>query len=86
MDWRIPMVCLGGAAVSALLFGGISAEGIDRKDVLEHPDATDHANIRAFMKVGWDGVKFPDGLAVTPKNLGDYVSYGPSIVDAYNNY
>ena len=57
-----------------------------RKDVLEHPDATDHANIRAFMKVGWDGVKFPDGLAVTPKNLGDYVSYGPSIVDAYNNY
>ena len=57
-----------------------------RKDVLEHPDATDHANIRAFMKVGWDGVKFPDGLAVTPKNLGDYVSYGPSIVDAYNNF
>ena len=54
--------------------------------MLEHPDATDHANIRAFMKVGWDGVKFPDGLAVTPKNLGDYVSYGPSIVDAYNNY
>ena len=47
-----------------------------RKDVLEHPDATDHANIRAFMKVGWDGVKFPDGLAVTPKKLRDYVTYG----------
>ena len=57
-----------------------------RKDVLENPDGTDHANIRAFIKGGWDCVKFPDGLAVTPKNLGDYVSYGPSVVDAYNNY
>lgn len=31
-----------------------------RKDVLKHPDAADHQNIRNFMKFGWDGVKFTD--------------------------
>ena len=40
-----------------------------RKDVLENPDGDDHANIRAFMKGGWDCVKFPDGLALSPKPL-----------------
>jgi hypothetical protein len=29
-----------------------------RKDVLEHPDATDHANIRQFMQHGWAGIQF----------------------------
>ena len=29
-----------------------------REDVLQHPDATDHANIRNFMRSGWDGIKF----------------------------
>jgi HopJ type III effector protein len=29
-----------------------------RKDVLEHPAATDHGNIRNFMKSGWDGVVY----------------------------
>ncbi|QAU33685.1 HopJ type III effector protein [Janthinobacterium sp. 17J80-10] len=29
-----------------------------RDDVLKHPDATDHQNIRNFMKTGWAGVKF----------------------------
>ena len=29
-----------------------------RKDVLEHPEATDHANIRNFMIDGWDGIHF----------------------------
>ena len=43
-----------------------------RKDVLEHPDGTDHANIRAFMEVGWDGVKFPDGFALSPKSEGGF--------------
>ena len=38
-----------------------------RKDVLEHPDGSDHANIRAFIKGGWACVKFPDGLAIVPK-------------------
>jgi HopJ type III effector protein len=27
-----------------------------RKDVLGHPEGTDHGNIRNFMKYGWDGV------------------------------
>ena len=38
-----------------------------RKDVLESPDGTDHANIRAFMKYGWEAVSFPSGLALSPK-------------------
>lgn len=29
-----------------------------RKDVLEHPEADDHQNIRNFMKSGWDGISF----------------------------
>ncbi|MBM6551959.1 HopJ type III effector protein [Marinomonas ostreistagni] len=29
-----------------------------RKDVLEHPEGTDHQNIRQFLIHGWDGVKF----------------------------
>ena len=38
-----------------------------RVDVLANPDGNDHANIRNFMKVGWDGVSFPEGLALSPK-------------------
>lgn len=37
-----------------------------REDVLQHPDATDHQNIRNFMKTGWTGVKF-EGEALTVK-------------------
>lgn len=37
-----------------------------REDVLKHPDATDHGNIRRFMKDGWTGVHF-DGLALRSK-------------------
>jgi len=29
-----------------------------RKDVLEHPDGSDHGNIRNFMKFGWDGIAY----------------------------
>lgn len=29
-----------------------------RKDVLQHPDNTDHQNIRNFMQFGWNGIKF----------------------------
>lgn len=29
-----------------------------RKDVLEHPSASDHANIRTFMRDGWAGIHF----------------------------
>lgn len=35
-----------------------------REDVLQHPDNTDHANIRTFMRHGWDGITFDaDALA-----------------------
>lgn len=29
-----------------------------RKDVLENPEASDHANIRSFIRYGWDGITF----------------------------
>lgn len=29
-----------------------------REDVLQHPDATDHQNIRNFIRSGWSGVTF----------------------------
>ncbi|WP_026981481.1 HopJ type III effector protein [Flavobacterium suncheonense] len=29
-----------------------------RIDVLQHPDRTDHQNIRNFMKFGWKGIHF----------------------------
>lgn len=31
-----------------------------RVDVLQHPEAKDHANIRAFMKYGWAGIFYQD--------------------------
>lgn len=37
-----------------------------RVDVLLHPDATDHQNIRNFIRYGWDGVKF-EGAALIAK-------------------
>jgi hypothetical protein len=38
-----------------------------REDVLQNADGSDHGNIRNFMKAGWDGVSFPDGLALAKK-------------------
>jgi hypothetical protein len=37
-----------------------------RDDVLQHPDASDHANIRTFIRHGWAGIHF-DGVALKPK-------------------
>lgn len=37
-----------------------------REDVLKHPDATNHANIRRFMQDGWAGIIF-DGAALRAK-------------------
>jgi hypothetical protein len=37
-----------------------------REDVLQHPDANDHGNIRAFMKHGWLGIQF-ESPALTPR-------------------
>lgn len=37
-----------------------------RNDVCNHPEGSDHANIRSFMRHGWAGIAF-DGQALTPK-------------------
>lgn len=37
-----------------------------RDDVLKHPDATDHSNIRSFMTHGWIGIEF-EGMALIAK-------------------
>lgn len=37
-----------------------------RADVLQHPEATNHANIRNFMVTGWEGISF-DADALQPK-------------------
>ncbi len=37
-----------------------------RDDVLKHPDAKDHQNIRNFIEGGWAGVVF-SGNALSPK-------------------
>jgi HopJ type III effector protein len=36
------------------------------QEVLENPEATNHQNIRNFMKSGWDGIRF-EGEALVPK-------------------
>lgn len=41
------------------------------RDVLKTPNGADHANIRNFMKYGWDKVSFDNGIALTRKNTGD---------------
>ncbi|HET8729697.1 MAG TPA: HopJ type III effector protein [Moraxellaceae bacterium] len=37
-----------------------------REDVLKHPDGSDHANIRRFLRDGWAGIRF-DGEALRPR-------------------
>lgn len=37
-----------------------------RIDVLKHPNATDHQNIRNFIKYGWPGINFK-GIALSSK-------------------
>ncbi|KAL7476766.1 hypothetical protein ACHAW6_002603 [Cyclotella cf. meneghiniana] len=41
------------------------------RDVLATPDGNDHQNIRNFLKYGWDGVDFSNGIALTKKAVGD---------------
>lgn len=38
-----------------------------REDVLQHPDGTDHGNIRNFIKHGWEGIHF-EILALSTKD------------------
>lgn len=35
-----------------------------REDVLQHPEGSDHGNIRAFMRTGWGGVQLPNDALV----------------------
>lgn len=37
-----------------------------RTDVLAHPDGSDHANIRRFLRDGWAGIRF-EGTALVPR-------------------
>mmetsp|Transcript_23024 Transcript_23024/g.32233 ORF Transcript_23024/g.32233 Transcript_23024/m.32233 type:complete len:213 (+) Transcript_23024:57-695(+) len=41
------------------------------REVLADPDGDSHPNIRNFMKYGWEGVPFENGIALTRKNVGD---------------
>jgi len=35
-----------------------------RDDVIGHPDGSDHANIRTFMRHGWQGIRFVQSVLV----------------------
>merc|ERR1712071_709943 len=41
------------------------------REVLADPKGDSHPNIRNFMKTGWDGVPFENGVALTKKVTGD---------------
>lgn len=41
------------------------------REVLADPKGDSHPNIRNFMKTGWEGVPFENGIALTRKNVGD---------------
>lgn len=68
----------GQNAGSCKIFAFAGLQGLDvaqtlacfgryyRDDVLKHPDASDHQNIRHFMRTGWSGIAF-DGQALTAR-------------------
>lgn len=35
-----------------------------REDVIAHPEGSDHANIRTFMRHGWQGIRFDQVVLV----------------------
>ena len=41
------------------------------REVLADPEGSSHQNIRNFMKTGWEGVPFENGIALTRKAAGD---------------
>jgi hypothetical protein len=41
------------------------------REVLKDPTGDSHQNIRNFMKTGWEGVPFENGIALTSKNVGE---------------
>src|SRR5688572_1885551 len=42
-----------------------------RVDVLQHPEAQDHQNIRNFMQSGWQGIQFDNQALSTKKPLNN---------------
>ena len=42
------------------------------QDVLKNPNGNDHANIRNFMRYGWNGIRF-EGSALSEKALEESV-------------
>lgn len=72
----------GENAGSAKLLSYAALSGMDKettlklwgqyyREVLADPDGDSHQNIRNFMKYGWEGVPFENGIALTRKNTGD---------------
>ena len=41
------------------------------REVKDDPDGDSHSNIRSFMKTGWEGVPFENGIALTKKCVGE---------------
>jgi len=41
------------------------------REVVADPEGDSHQNIRNFMKYGWEGVPFENGIALTRKNTGE---------------
>lgn len=48
---------------SLVLFGEIY------RDVLANPAGDDHPNIRSAMKCGWSGIRFPNGISLSYKDI-----------------
>lgn len=41
------------------------------REVKDDPNGDSHQNIRNFMKYGWEGVPFENGIALTRKAVGE---------------
>lgn len=37
-----------------------------RQDVLQNPQETNHGNIRRFMRDGWPGIQYQEGIPLAP--------------------
>jgi hypothetical protein len=68
----------GQNAGAAAVYSLAAMAGLDEKralelfaehyrDVLNTPEANDHANIRNFMVHGWKGIDFMEGYSLVPK-------------------
>ncbi|CAM9913349.1 unnamed protein product [Discosporangium mesarthrocarpum] len=55
-----------GASIGLTVEETLACFGEHYRSVLSDPDGKSHGNIRAFMETGWEGIGFPDGLALAP--------------------